>query len=101
MDLYIGFWHSGLNEVYTTYVTATFLGYGIANDILKAFYDSVKELNLYEVFPVSMDCPAVNWTIYDLLQEDLEVKFGCQVLNVGSCGLHTLNNASKNDDAAT
>lgn len=63
-------------------MTSTFLGHGTANDILKAFYDLVKELNLSKVLQLSMDGPAINLTFYDLLQKDMKEKFGCQVLTL-------------------
>ena len=54
------------------------------------------ELDLGYAVSVSMDGPAVNWKFYDKLQTNIGDEFaGRQLLNIGSCGLHTLHNAFK------
>ncbi|XP_030196026.1 uncharacterized protein LOC115548177 isoform X2 [Gadus morhua] len=45
---------------------------------------------------ISMDGPNVNWKFFELLQQEHAEQYGgVQLVNVGSCGLHTLHNAFK------
>lgn len=46
-------------------------------------------------FQISMDGPNVNWRFYKDFSEEMSKDFDCQSLNIGSCGLHILNNAFK------
>lgn len=49
-----------------------------------------------QLISISMDGPNVNLKFADLLQkEHAELYGGAQLINVGSCGLHTLHNAVK------
>ena len=51
------------------------------------------ELGLQGLQQVSMDGPSVNWTMVDQLSLQVERECQRKLLNVGSCGLHTLHNA--------
>ena len=44
---------------------------------------------------LSMDGPNVNWATFDSFSKEVEEETGCKLLNIGSCGLHTLHNAYK------
>ena len=56
----------------------------------------MKELNLRNMVSISMDGPNVNWKFFELLQQEHAEQYGgVQLVNVGSCGLHTLHNAFK------
>ncbi|GBN95154.1 Uracil phosphoribosyltransferase [Araneus ventricosus] len=48
-----------------------------------------------------MDGPFVNWKFYELLQNDLKNQHNFQILCLGSCGLHILNNSFKHREKAT
>ncbi|GBM79133.1 hypothetical protein AVEN_256248-1 [Araneus ventricosus] len=48
-----------------------------------------------------MDRPFVNWKFYKLLQNDLKNQHNFQILCIGSCGLHILNNSFKHGEKAT
>ncbi|XP_049923983.1 uncharacterized protein LOC126404646 [Epinephelus moara] len=59
-------------------------------------HECVAQLNMRQLLSVGMDGPNVNFKLMDLLQkEHAELHGGAQVINVGSCGLHTLHNAMK------
>ncbi|GBM55014.1 hypothetical protein AVEN_238942-1 [Araneus ventricosus] len=45
-----------------------------------------------------MDGPFVNWKFYELLQNDLKIQHNFQILCIGSCGLHILNNSFKHGE---
>ena len=56
----------------------------------------MEELNLRNMVSISMDGPNVNWKFFELLQQEHAEQYGgVQLVNVGSCGLHTLHNAFK------
>ena len=41
-----------------------------------------------------MDGPNVNWSVFDKLQAKLQEDTGKSLLDIGSCGLHTVHNAA-------
>lgn len=95
MDIYVRFWHINLNEVHTRYLTSHYLGHSKSDDILSHFLQSVQEFNLSKIIQISMDGPSVNWAFYEKFQVEIEKTYGNSALNIGSCGLHILNNAFK------
>ena len=48
-----------------------------------------------QLVSISMDGPNVNLKLEDLLQKEHAELYGAQLVNVGSCGLHTVHNAVK------
>ena len=42
-----------------------------------------------------MDGPNVNLATFDRLQKKLQLEYSSKLLNVGSCGIHTVHNAFK------
>lgn len=50
---------------------------------------------LRQLLSISMDGPNVNLKLADLLQTEHAELYGAHLVNVGSCGLHTLHNALK------
>ncbi|GBN89462.1 hypothetical protein AVEN_258460-1 [Araneus ventricosus] len=101
MDIHVRYWCDGDQEVKTRYLTSVFLGHSEADKILPAFYSAVQKLKLSKLLQVSMDGPFVNWKFYELLQNDLKIQHNFQILCIGSCGLHILNNSFKHGEKAT
>lgn len=96
MDLNIRYWNSEVEEVSSRYLTSAFLGRARATDLLDAFLNSVQPLSAKSILQVSMDGPAVNYKFIQELQSFLlKEESNTNLLNVGSCGLHTLHNAFK------
>ncbi|GBL91661.1 hypothetical protein AVEN_71317-1 [Araneus ventricosus] len=91
----------GDREEKTQYLTSVFLGHSEADKILAAFYSAVQKLKLSKLLQVSMDGLFVNWKFYELLQNDLKKPHHFQILCIGSCGLHILNNSFKHGEKAT
>lgn len=100
MDIHLRFWDSSENQVKTKYFDSAFMGHSTAEDLLKEFYTIVKSLNLSKLLQISMDGPSVNWSFYNALQKDLEKEFNCVSANIGTCGLHILNNAFRKGASA-
>lgn len=48
-----------------------------------------------------MDGPNVNWAIFKKMQEKITMNFQHQLIDIGSCGLHTLHNSCKTAIDAT
>lgn len=67
----------------------------IAINILVYFQECVTKLNMRQLLSISMDGPNVNLKLADLLQTEHVELYGAHLVNVGSCGLHTLHNALK------
>ncbi|GBM10447.1 hypothetical protein AVEN_263358-1 [Araneus ventricosus] len=97
MGILVRFWNSNAQKVETRYLTSVFMGHSTAEDTLKAFNDATKKLDLRKVIQIPMVGPAVNWKFFHMIQEHI----GDELLNIGSCGLHILNNAFKVGNRAT
>ena len=74
-----------------------FLGHATAVDMLEHLSHAVLSSGLKpaEMVQISMDGPSVNWKFYKLIKEKLSNDYDTKVLNVGSCGLHTVHNSFK------
>lgn len=96
MDINVRFWCRKTNEVKTRYFNSAFLGRSRSSDLLIAFKSAVHPLNLKKLLQVSMDGPNVNIKFFRELTDSLKVTpEDPEILNIGSCGLHTLNVAFK------
>ncbi|KAL2102125.1 hypothetical protein ACEWY4_001293 [Coilia grayii] len=62
---------------------------------------SCEAAGTHGILQLSMDGPAVNWKVYDMLTESIEQETGSKLLNIGSCGLHVMHNAFKAGSAKT
>ena len=49
------------------------------------------DLNARDLLQISMDGPAGNVKVFNILKGELERGFGHLLVDVGSCGLHTLH----------
>ena len=45
-----------------------------------------------------MDGPSINWKFLEVFQQDRKEKCLSQLVNIGSCGLHTVHGAFKTID---
>ena len=54
-----------------------------------------ESIGFEKMLALSMDGPNVNWAVYRELSADIENRYGKKLLNIGSCGLHTVHNAFK------
>lgn len=102
MDLTIRFYWDKKNQVRTRFLSSAFLGHSTAADILREFLNEVQDLNLTKLLQISMDGPNVNVKFIRDLKDYLKETFsGPVLLNVGSCSLHSVNNAFKAGMKAT
>lgn len=91
MDINIRFWDEESKEVSTRYLTSVFLGRSTAHHILEAFKEGIQLLDKKKIIQISMDGPYVNHKFLRELKEELKTEMdGKTILDLGSCGLHTL-----------
>ena len=91
MDFIVRFWDIDTNQVAVNCLGSQFLGHAKATDLLIHFKEGKEELNPNHLLQVSMDGPNVNWKFHrDLLQERKTEELP-ELLNIGSCGLHTVH----------
>lgn len=97
MDVFVRFWDRLKNQVSTRYYGSSFLGHATASDLLSSFLDASKGLEISKLLQVSMDGPNVNKKfLLDLKSKRKEENpDGAVLLNLGSCGLHTVHNSYK------
>ena len=77
------------------------MGHGDAESMLQHFKTCIEDLNHRNILQVSMDGPNVNKKFHRLFQESITTQFNHILLDVGTCGLHTVHNAFKDGmDAA-
>lgn len=100
LDFHVRFWQD--NRVVTKYYTSEFMGHAKTSDLFQATADAVlQQLPLNNVIQLSMDGPTVNHAFYKQLDSKLKNDHGMQLINLGSCGLHTIHNSfQKGMDAA-
>ena len=77
------------------YLQSNFMGNGHAQDILEHCLIGIGDLELKRVKQVSMNGPNVNWAFHKQLQSKIKLDFGCQMLDIDSCGLHVVNGTFK------
>ena len=85
-------------KVHSRYLGSVFLGRQRAEDLLSAFYEGTKELNLENLIQVSMDGPNTNKKILRLLVESREKNSSPPLVDIGTCTLHSVSGAFKMAD---
>ncbi|XP_063245001.1 uncharacterized protein LOC134546246 [Bacillus rossius redtenbacheri] len=96
MDLSVRIWDSNVNKVMCRYVTSIFLNHATAEDLLQAMKTGLEGFDMMKIIQLSMDGPNVNFKVLRLLQQDSRSDpESPQLLDIGSCGLHTVHNSFK------
>jgi len=90
MDIVVRFWYNDLKQVSSRYLTSVFLGHSRATDSL-TFNEGLVSLPATNLLQVSMDGP---WKFLETLKDSHhQHKQDCQLLELGSCGLHAIYRA--------
>ena len=95
MDIHIRYWDTATSTVCTRFLDSKFLGHATADIMKENFVESVKCLQLTNLYQISMDGPNVNWKFHSELAEEMRDDYNCEFLNIGSCGLHVLHGSFK------
>ena len=98
MDLHVRFWDIENNCVATQYFNSKFLGKAATQDIYEKFSKCISELDENKLSQVSSDGPNVNLAFLDLLKEHRSDNELSCLINIGSCGLHTIHNSMKHGE---
>ena len=65
--------------------------------MLKTFHSCKEDLSYRNLIQLYVDGPNVNWTFYNMVEQELKNDYSCTLLNTGSCGVHIVHGAFKND----
>ena len=97
LDYHVRFWHD--NRIHTRYLDSEFLGKATHTDLFECFKRLDENTNLpclEHLIQVSMDGPHVNHKALNKVENDLiQFKYGHGLLDIGTCGLHTMHNGFK------
>jgi len=94
MDMHVRFWDSSANRVANRYLGSSFLGHTAADDLVKGFMSTMKDLNSKRLIQISMDGPNANWSFLEKMKLKLERDpDDAKLLELGSCGLHIVHGA--------
>ena len=77
------------------------MGKAAAPDILKMFKSCMTGLSDEKILQVSMDEPNVNKAFFSMLNEERQTNESSTLIDIGSCGLHTINGPSQMGAKAT
>ena len=93
MDVIVRYFCSTSGQVESKYFTSEFLGHTRAEDLL----EKLEKLNLPSKYmlQLSMDGPNVNIKVQKDLQKKRKIENLPQLLDTGTCSLHTVHNAFK------
>ena len=94
MNIFVRGWLLG-GGVSSRYYKSVFFGIGTAVDLEEVLHLHVEDSQGYsDMLQLSMDGPAVNWALFNKLQETLIKEHNTRLLDISSCGLHSLRNRS-------
>lgn len=95
LDIIVRFWDDVEGKACSRYLSSSFLRHSKATDVLSGIQDALIKFDLKKLMQISMDAPNVNKKVLKDLQtylSQIEPNFP-KLLDIGTCGLHTLNNA--------
>ena len=96
MDVLVRFWNNEKTIAESRYLTSEFLGGAKAEQLLEAFEKAVaSKLGPSNLLQVSSDGPNVNLLFLQLLEEKQRFNDLPSLLNIGTCGLHTIHGSLK------
>ena len=96
MDILVRFWDCEKHMAQTRYHNSEFLGGAKAEQILENFIEGSKKLDLLKMLQVSSDGPNVNLKFLELYGEKREMDEVPRLVDIGTCGLHTVHGSLKN-----
>ncbi|XP_045207486.1 uncharacterized protein LOC123559592 [Mercenaria mercenaria] len=103
MDLFVRFWDDELKKIETRYYSSQFLGHATSDDMVEHFTKAMSDhkLNMGNLLQIGMDRPNVNWKFLDIMKQKIRADYGSDLINIGSCGVHTVHNIFKAGFSAT
>ena len=94
-DGYVTYFSARENITVTSYCGSLFMGHCLADDLVEHFFEFMRNLDLDVklLLALGMDGPSVNKSFEKKLKKELDNKHFTTVLDVGTCSLHSVNNA--------
>ena len=94
-DAYIIYMSYRYQKIVTSYCGSLFVGHCTASDLENHFYEFIRKLGLKTPYLLSlgMDGPNVSKSFAEKLSVELKSVDNTSYIDVGSCSLHTCNNA--------
>lgn len=91
LDIHLRIWDG--SRVVTQFYDSKFMGHGTAVNLFEPISTLVAQLGHRRLLQLSMDGPTVNKSLAKMVQEEVAKNSTAAPLDIGTCGLHTLNNA--------
>ena len=101
MDLLARYFDETEERVKIRYLDSQFLGCGTLNDLKKNFNESLKVLDANKLIQSGMDGLNVNIKLLKMIQAEWSENKQHQLIDIGSCGLHTIHNTFKTGAEST
>ena len=95
MDDLIRYFNEDDKQVKVRYLNSHFLGHSRNVDLFEQFTNAANKLNPVCTLQISMDEPSVNLKFSQKVQDHREANEQPQLVDIGSCGLHTIHNTFK------
>ena len=97
MDIFVRYWGYEKTIATTKYLSSEFMGGKNANQILDSFIEGSKKLNQSHMPQISSDGANVNLKFLELYAEKLELDELLCLVDLGTCGIHTVHGSLEND----
>ena len=93
--IYIILFFNLQKKIVTEYFGSLSVGHCTSNDLVNHFFEFMEKLklNLSLLLPLGIDGPSVNRSSEKKLKAHLEENYTTQILDIGTCSLHIVNNA--------
>ena len=101
MDTLIRYFDHVENRVKVRYLESKFFEHATHEDLFIQFMQALFKLDTNKIIQVSMDGPIVNLKFLEKLQKDRLENEQHELINIGSCGLHTIHSAFKTGAEST
>ena len=96
MDFIVKFWNQVTKRIETRYFGSEFLHYTNAKALKQSFDKALKDLDKKKLIQIAMDGPNVNWSVFNMVEEERKVNNFPLLINIGSCALHIVHGAFEN-----
>ena len=93
----IHYWDTQIQNVQVCYLGWDFCGHTTNNDLLNKIEDGTSMFTMKNLKLILMDCPNVNWKLFECFISKRESKEHSGLIIIGNCNLHVLINVSKQE----
>ena len=95
MDI-VYYWDTQIQNVWVRYLGSEFLGHITNDDLLNKIEERTSMFNMKNL-ELLMNCPNVNWKLFECFISKRESKEHFGLINIGNCNLHVLSTLSKQE----